>query len=113
MNRWVIQTMTHFLKNEAIHSTITAPTTAVTNWPTMYHGDGEIDTRLRLSGIPGVVVLDGLQGVRTARIEHRHGHDIVPRRVLRLYEAWRKHEHGNHRHYCYMYLVHFHFHGLL
>ncbi len=27
--------MTYFLKNEAIHSTIKAPTTAVTNWPTM------------------------------------------------------------------------------
>ena len=54
---------------------------------------------------------DGHQGVRPVGVEHRHGPDKVPRRVLRLCGAWRKHEHGNHRHYCYMYLVHFH--GLL
>ena len=77
----------------------------------LYHGDGEIVTRLRLSGIPGVVVLYGLQGVRTARVKHRHGPDKVARRVLSLCEAWQ--QYGKHRRYCYMYLVHVHFHGLL
>ena len=75
-----------------------------------HRGDGEIDTRLRLSGIPGVVVLHGLHGVRPAGVEHRHGPDIVTRRVLCLCGAWRQREH---RHYCYIYLVHVHFHGCL
>ena len=60
-----------------------------------------------------VVVLDGLYGVRPFGVEHRHGPDVVTRRVLRLCEAWRQREHRKHRHYCYMHLVHVHFHGLL
>ena len=59
-----------------------------------------------------VVVLDGLYGVRPARVKHRHGPDIVARRVLGLREAWRQRE-GCHSHNCYIYLVLVHNHGCL
>ena len=62
-----------------------------------------------------VVVLYGLQGVRPARVEHRHGFDIIPRRVLSLCGAWRQHEHrkGCQRHDGYMYFVLVHVYGCL